>query len=248
MRGKIEDVMLPVAQVDVIVSEWMGYCLLFEAMLDSVLWARDHYLAPEGLMVPSHANLRIAPLADPDVVTSHVSFWHNVYGFKMTSMLSNVHDEVLVQRVEQPTVVADSALFLRLDLHTATIKDLTFLNPFSVTLSEDIDALDGWVIWFDMFFMPSRHHPIAETLAPADLVNKGFVAFSTGPAAVQTHWQQGVLLIKHKDGVGKSLAKDTRISGHIGYRKKAPTSRLLEIDLDWLIDTGKQNQQSWSLS
>lgn len=28
-------------QVDVIVSEWMGYTLLFETMLDSVLHARD---------------------------------------------------------------------------------------------------------------------------------------------------------------------------------------------------------------
>jgi hypothetical protein len=26
----------------------MGYFLLFEAMLDSVLWARDKYLAPGG--------------------------------------------------------------------------------------------------------------------------------------------------------------------------------------------------------
>ena len=54
VRGKIEEVTLPVQQVDVIVSEWMGYCLLYEAMLDSVLYARDHYLAPGGLMVPSH--------------------------------------------------------------------------------------------------------------------------------------------------------------------------------------------------
>lgn len=30
--------------VDVIVSEWMGYSLLFEAMLESVLWARDRYM------------------------------------------------------------------------------------------------------------------------------------------------------------------------------------------------------------
>ena len=29
--------------VDVIVSEWMGYSLLYEAMLESVLWARDRY-------------------------------------------------------------------------------------------------------------------------------------------------------------------------------------------------------------
>ena len=49
LHGKIEEVTLPVKQVDIIVSEWMGYCLLYEAMLDSVLYARDRYLAPNGL-------------------------------------------------------------------------------------------------------------------------------------------------------------------------------------------------------
>lgn len=49
VQGKIEEVQLPVKQVDIIVSEWMGYCLLYEAMLDSVLYARDRYLAPDGL-------------------------------------------------------------------------------------------------------------------------------------------------------------------------------------------------------
>jgi protein arginine N-methyltransferase 3 len=49
LHGKIEEVTLPVKQVDIIISEWMGYCLLYEAMLDSVLYARDKYLAPGGL-------------------------------------------------------------------------------------------------------------------------------------------------------------------------------------------------------
>ena len=27
-------------KVDIIISEWMGYCLFYESMLDSVLFAR----------------------------------------------------------------------------------------------------------------------------------------------------------------------------------------------------------------
>lgn len=53
LRGKIEEVTLPVDKVDIIVSEWMGYCLLYEAMLDSVLYARDKYLVPGGLSMIS---------------------------------------------------------------------------------------------------------------------------------------------------------------------------------------------------
>lgn len=44
-------------QVDIIISEWMGYFLLRESMLDSVLAARDRFLAPGGAMYPSHARM-----------------------------------------------------------------------------------------------------------------------------------------------------------------------------------------------
>ena len=40
VRGKIEEITLPVDKVDIIISEWMGYCLFYESMLDSVLFAR----------------------------------------------------------------------------------------------------------------------------------------------------------------------------------------------------------------
>ena len=54
IEAKIEEVELP-GQVDIIVSEWMGYALLRESMLDSVIWARDKWLAPGGSLFPSHA-------------------------------------------------------------------------------------------------------------------------------------------------------------------------------------------------
>lgn len=43
--------------VDVLVSEWMGYCLLYESMLSSVLVARDHWLKPGGAMLPDTATM-----------------------------------------------------------------------------------------------------------------------------------------------------------------------------------------------
>ena len=50
LHGKVEDIYLPVSKVDIIVSEWMGYALLYEGMLDSVIWARDHYLKSNGVL------------------------------------------------------------------------------------------------------------------------------------------------------------------------------------------------------
>lgn len=42
----------------------MGYFLLYESMLDSVLFARDKWLAADGLMFPNSATMHIAALDD----------------------------------------------------------------------------------------------------------------------------------------------------------------------------------------
>lgn len=44
IQAKLEDIDLPVDQVDIIISEWMGYFLLYESMLDTVIYARDRWL------------------------------------------------------------------------------------------------------------------------------------------------------------------------------------------------------------
>ena len=59
IQGTIETVSLP-EKVDIIISEWMGYFLLRESMLDSVLVARDRFLKPGGSLFPSHARLFLA--------------------------------------------------------------------------------------------------------------------------------------------------------------------------------------------
>ena len=61
IQGKVEEVEVP-EKVDVIVSEWMGYFLLYEAMLDSVIFARDKWLKPGGKMFPDKATLYLALL------------------------------------------------------------------------------------------------------------------------------------------------------------------------------------------
>lgn len=57
----MENIEIP-EKVDIIISEWMGYFLLRESMLDSVLYARDKYLKPGGSLFPSHANMYLVPI------------------------------------------------------------------------------------------------------------------------------------------------------------------------------------------
>jgi len=54
IKARVEDVQID-EKVDIIVSEWMGFHLLHESMLDSVLFARDKFLKEGGLMLPESA-------------------------------------------------------------------------------------------------------------------------------------------------------------------------------------------------
>lgn len=93
----MESIVLPdgITQVDVIVSEWMGYALLYESMLDSVLVARDRFLKGKGnsvngkdrdgrlnsgIMVPSQARMLLGLSSANDVVKDRIEFWSDVYG------------------------------------------------------------------------------------------------------------------------------------------------------------------------
>jgi hypothetical protein len=44
----------------------MGYFLLYESMLDTVLVARDKYLKPDGLIFPDVATMYLAAIEDQD--------------------------------------------------------------------------------------------------------------------------------------------------------------------------------------
>ena len=64
LQGKMEEVKLPFPKVDIILSEWMGYFLLYESMLDTVLYARDKYLTTGGLIFPDKATIFMAGIED----------------------------------------------------------------------------------------------------------------------------------------------------------------------------------------
>ena len=241
LRGKVEEVTLPVPQVDVIVSEWMGYCLLFESMLDSVIFARDRYLSPDGLMVPSHATIVMAPLCNSQLTEEHVEFWREVYGFDMSAMLDNVYDEGLTRAVEQSEIASNTCQILQLDLYQATVTGVDFQSSFSLRVEKGPPVrLEGFVIWFDIFFLSGREKHLEPKVAFELAKRNALVAFSTSPASHPTHWQHGVFLINGTE----QLVEDELLEGMVSFRKKRDQDRSLEIDIEW---GKKSRKQSWSL-
>lgn len=80
---------------------------MYECMLDSVLYARDKYLNPDGLMVPSQTSILLSAYAGQPWHDDRVKFWDDVYGFDMQAMKDKIEDEAHIEVVDDGEVVSN---------------------------------------------------------------------------------------------------------------------------------------------
>lgn len=209
VKGRLEETELPYEKYDIIVSEWMGYFLLFEGMLDSVLAARDKYLAPGGMVLPNRCTIELCAIADTERYDSLVGFWSDVYGYKMTCMRSPILEEASVEVVPNQYVVSNSVNVLDLNINTCSVADTEFSSSFELKITKDCD-LTGILGYFDTFF---------------DLPTP--VMFSTGPQVKPTHWKQTVFFLPEKLPV---VASQT-LSCRMVCKRMKTDARALKVSL-----------------
>lgn len=214
LRGKLEDVVLPYPKVDIIISEWMGYFLLYESMLDTVLWARDHYLVEGGLIFPDKATIHIAGIEDEQYKDEKIHYWENVYGFDYSPFIDIAMAEPLVDIVEKNAVATTSATIFEIDINTIKLEELAYFNKFTLKATRD-DLIHGLVSWFDIFFPYDKE---------ADKV-----VFSTGPHAHYTHWKQTVFYLSDV----LDVKKGEEIEFTLANRPNAVNPRELDVELTW---------------
>lgn len=123
IKGKIEEIQLPVEKVDIIISEWMGYFLLYEGMLDSVIFARDKWLVPNGLIFPDRAVMFLAAIEDQQYLYEKNEFWDNVYGFRMSCAKNSTKHEPLVDTINGDALISTSCPIFDIDIKTITIEE-----------------------------------------------------------------------------------------------------------------------------
>jgi len=181
IQGKVEEVALPdgIEKVDVIISEWMGYCLFYESMLNTVLYARDKWLAEGGVLFPDRATLHVCAIEDRQYKEDKINWWDNVYGFNMASIRKVAISEPLVDIVDPNQVVTNSCVLRDVDLYTVTVADLTFKTPFSLMIRRD-DYIQALVTYFTVEFTKCHKR----------------TGFSTGPDQQYTHWKQTVFYLE----------------------------------------------------
>ncbi|PRW18336.1 putative arginine N-methyltransferase 3 [Chlorella sorokiniana] len=212
-------------QVDVLVSEWMGYALLFESMLGSVLHARDRWLRPGGAVLPDVANIYVAAAG---AGASGLGFWSDVYGFSMEAVRESLRDEALrravVRAVRAQDLISEAQCVQRFDLATMSADDQDFTAPFRLTVGAGPQECHSLVLWFD-------------TLFSQRFCKEQAVVLSTSPAGTQTHWVQTVLLLKEPVLMAPAAVAPTcpdaavALAGELSMTRSRRTHRSLDIVL-----------------
>jgi len=183
LKGRVEDVTLP-EQVDVIISEWMGFYLLHEGMLGAVLHARDKWLKPGGLLYPSHAYLYLCPVSMECYCKENFGYWENIYGFDFSAVIPLAREASLSKPVitllKNDQLLSQPQLLLDIDCYTVKPEQLQRIEKlFTFKTTKFNGTVHGMCIWFDVIFKGSDKT----------------VVLSTAPGSPETHWKQTVLFL-----------------------------------------------------
>lgn len=246
LHGRVEDVQID-EKVDVIISEWMGYMLLYESMLGSVIVARDRWLKPGGLILPSHATLYMAPVTNTDRYRESIDFWRNVYGIDMSAMLplakQCAFEEPSVETISGENVLTWPFAVKHVDCLTVTAEELVSVTTKYRFTSMMQAPLHGFAFWFDVEFNGhdiyrannSFQEPagnLSGSVSSSDRSkrvkpNEG-VTLSTAPEDAPTHWQQTLLYFY--DPI--EVKQDQVIEGSITLSQSRENQRFLNIHLE----------------
>lgn len=228
IRGAVEDVVLPKEDfadgesntqcVDIMISEWMGYFLLRESMLDSLIRAREKFLRPRtGLMFPSHCTMYVAPITDEEERyqscsdysgtmqdwSQFVETTKSTYGVDMSCLEApfdrEQHEYYLLSsrwaELKPNSIIAEAQPVKMLDMITCTIEESRGLALNDELSSFDFDISDDYkdgapISGFAGWFTSDfKSRTDADGADAPKLMSPAFL--DTGPEA-RTHWGQQV--------------------------------------------------------
>uniref|UniRef100_A0A8C5NX36 Protein arginine N-methyltransferase 2 n=1 Tax=Jaculus jaculus TaxID=51337 RepID=A0A8C5NX36_JACJA len=253
-QQKVEDVVLP-EKVDVLVSEWMGTCLLFEFMIESILYARDAWLKEDGIIWPTTAALHLVPCSADKDYHSKVLFWDNAYEFNLSALKSLAIKEFFSKPkynhiLKPEDCLSEPCTILQLDMRTVQISDLETMRGELRFDIQKAGTLHGFTAWFSVHFQSLDEgqpqqvlstgplHPLAGGCAlssglPLRLAGGCALSFST------THWKQTLFMMDDPVPVHTGDV----LTGSVVLQRNPVWRRHMSVALSWAV-TSRQDPTS----
>jgi 16S rRNA G527 N7-methylase RsmG len=157
IRAKVEELELDI-KVDVLVSVFTGNFLLTEDLLPSLFYARDHYLAPGGRLIPDCGRMEVVPVTASQCYEKYVASWEvfpetckeqglpaldysAMRSYAANSIICDSADQLQTQHLARPVSL------MELDFNTATKAECD--TEVEVIIQRD-GICHGWLGWFQM--------------------------------------------------------------------------------------------------
>ncbi len=194
----------------------MGFYLLHEGMLDSVLLARDKFLKEDGMLFPSTCKLYVAPCSLPSLYAR----WNEVNGVKMssfgTALRTSYSGKPKIATIPPQNLLTSGKCFFEIELKNAATEDLDNIS-YRLFCSSDFDGLyQGICIWFAVGF------PCLNKASPVG------ITFSTSPDEPKTHWKQTVLVMPRE----MEVEQGDPVFGVLNLRRSATNPRFYDIEFE----------------
>lgn len=158
-------------QVDVIISETLGNYAFEEDIITTLSDARERFLRPGGIVLPSAVRQYAAPVVGRRL-HDELGVWArtgDTYGLDLSLAQSMSFNNVYVRRIGSDELWADAAVeWDHVDFSTAA--DPVRTGHASWSASAPVTVY-GFAVWWDACFGPD-------------------LKISTGPEAPETHWEQ----------------------------------------------------------
>jgi type I protein arginine methyltransferase len=154
--------------VDVLVSEWMGHFIFHEAMLEPLVFLRNRYLRPGGVMIPDQIRFIAGFVTDESFYEELCFFRQNPYGIDFSPV------------AEAPLYQTNLEFFTPSQI-SKTLVDLGSMDLYVVDATPEVlegaarpkrkETVYGLAGWFSARLTPN-------------------ICLETGPNDPPTHWNQ----------------------------------------------------------
>ena len=209
--------------VDVIVSEWMGHCLFYEAMLEPLLAVRDRYLAKDGVMIPAEVSLHAGLVCDEDLFDDLAFLEQRPYDIDFSPISHVPFQQTDLVTLDPESILKNTAHLGSLDMHSISRSDTP--RVFSGSIKPDkktrIFALCGW---------------FSSELSPG-------VKLGTGPNDMPTHWDQILFPLPEPFPVDRAMELTITISPLTEQVGKEQCWNWSITDGERTVSVGEQQQQ-----
>ncbi|KAF8296455.1 putative arginine N-methyltransferase [Trypanosoma cruzi] len=224
IQGKMEDLQLD-EKIDIIISEWMGYFLLYESMLNTVLYARDRWGTPDVKLFPDRANMYACGISDQQYKEERFDVWEDVQGFDFSYFKRLSYIEPLIDTVDRNQILTNMSNFFSFNINTVQEAELAFTTEFEL-IAERSGCVDAISVHFDTPF--AAGHEV--------------VVLTTTPLEAPTHWRQTVLYLFNSIHMNKGEKVKFRMSCCPNKGNPRDLDIALHVDFDGKLQSSHYDQ------